>query len=756
MRRPGSRTLAYAGIVAVVLVLFFLPAIGGSGQFLYRDSGRLHAPVKQWIATELAQGTLPQWNPRVGLGMPVVAGSVDAVLHPFTLLLAGLPFDAAFKAWVLLSYALAALGGFAWARALGRSEPAAAATAVACSLAGHLVSSSDNLTYLTTLSAVPLLFATVTRAAAKFTPGSIAALGLASYLCAAGGDPQAWGTAVALMPAYLLLVATRSGEKGWSWQRGVRALAGPAVAAVGAAPIVLPVLAWLGQTSRAGALEPFDRMRWNLPVARVAELVLPNLFRVPTGSLQSDAYLALSGTEIPWVLSVYAGAAVVAIAILGAASDRRAAWLVAGAVLLLWLATGPNGGLLPLLSQAPVVRGIRYWEKVAIWPAFLLASAMAFGIDRLQEPPVPRGFLFGTAAAAALALASAVLLAGSRGALLHAGMVLGALAASLAFLAPKSRVRFLAPVLLLLVAGDLAVANFGVYLLSDPVVVRPPSEFARYLAAQPGLQRVVTIFGSTGQAEPGLRPFEAEWRWSARMLEPDFGVPGRVANWDVYTGLAPARMKELGRRMPLQDQGRRLGLFGVAWSPVAESPAVAAGVLGLPLDVAAHDPAVPAWLLRLPHRPRAYLASEVVEVSAAGALDFVLGADPAGPVSVVESPPPAGHRPPEGGARIVVDEPDRVELTVNVGAPGPALLVLNDLDAPGWTATLDGAPASIQTVNYLARGVWVPAGSHQIGFGYRTPGLAAGWLVFTMGVVTLAAWQGVRKRSRGLAGSRSS
>lgn len=81
------------------------------------------------------------------------------------------------------------------------------------------------------------------------------------------------------------------------------------------------------------------------------------------------------------------------------------------------------------------------------------------------------------------------------------------------------------------------------------------------------------------------------------------------------------------------------------------------------------------------------------------------------------------------------DDPDRVALACE--APDRAFVVLADTWFPGWSASVDGAPAAIYRVNQLVRGVVVPPGRHRLEMRYEPAGWAAAVRVTR---VTLAAW----------------
>lgn len=120
---------------------------------------------------------------------------------------------------------------------------------------------------------------------------------------------------------------------------------------------------------------------------------------------------------------------------------------------------------------------------------------------------------------------------------------------------------------------------------------------------------------------------------------------------------------------------------------------------------------------------------------------FVSADDPAVAPLVGAVPAPAGS------ASIVVDRPDRVEIEVR--ADRPALVVLTDVMEPGWTADVDGTPASIATVDGTFRGVVVSPTSHRVAFTYAPGFTYAGFALAVIALLALLVMAGgiwVRRR----------
>ncbi len=96
----------------------------------------------------------------------------------------------------------------------------------------------------------------------------------------------------------------------------------------------------------------------------------------------------------------------------------------------------------------------------------------------------------------------------------------------------------------------------------------------------------------------------------------------------------------------------------------------------------------------------------------------------------------AGAAPETARCRIVEYRADTV--TLEVDSPGPAIAVLLDSFAPGWTARVNGFPAQIVPANSAFRGVEVPAGHAVVTMQYQTPGLRLGLLISGLALAAVA------------------
>ncbi|MEE2679788.1 MAG: YfhO family protein [Myxococcota bacterium] len=116
--------------------------------------------------------------------------------------------------------------------------------------------------------------------------------------------------------------------------------------------------------------------------------------------------------------------------------------------------------------------------------------------------------------------------------------------------------------------------------------------------------------------------------------------------------------------------------------------------------------------------------------------------------AVLEAPLPNLMPPTGGRAWLRKHAPQQVEIETD--CPAPCLVVLTDLDYPGWEAAIDGRTTEIHRVNLLFRGVVAPAGSHRLTFTYRPASFRWGLVASAASVAAaLGCWGLTRRRARG-------
>jgi hypothetical protein len=102
--------------------------------------------------------------------------------------------------------------------------------------------------------------------------------------------------------------------------------------------------------------------------------------------------------------------------------------------------------------------------------------------------------------------------------------------------------------------------------------------------------------------------------------------------------------------------------------------------------------------------------------------------------------------PAGGHARLVRYGNEHV--IARASAPRRSLLVLTDVHFPGWKATVDGVDVPVERVDYLLRGVVVPAGEHTVELRYEPTSWRIGWIVSVAATLVLLAILLVGVRAR--------
>ena len=444
--------------------------------------------------------------------------------------------------------------------------------------------------------------------------------------------------------------------------------------------------------------------------------------------------------------------------------------------LALWYALGVHGGLAPLLASLPLVHTFRFPSKAMLLPHLSVAILAGLGLDRLRRGEGWVRFAAVTSGLGALiaGVATAVTVGGVRLAG-WAGVAaerypqvaaairtdcawevvlgLGALLTAGAVRWGSASPRFASGLVGALAVFALVRAGAFFNPQTSPSFFAPLPEIEALRLSDPG----VRVFSYGVDHSPSFRAFLARSAPDLRLasffvnrqlLAPYNNVLDRVAAAEAtdLTSFVP-RPRELA---PADYDPRSVA----ALLPWLRNAAVT-HVLSLdPLEHPDLEPlaGVPAGAGLTIHAyglhgswPRAFVACRSVVVPAEMALGqpYRDGFRPDQDVAL-EEPAPAAC----GQGRVTPVRGDPVRDRYSVEVDGPALLVLRDSFARGWSASVDGRPSRVLRANGKHRAVPVPAGTHVVELGYRPPGLRGGVLLASLSALALGAL-GLRARTRG-------
>ena len=150
--------------------------------------------------------------------------------------------------------------------------------------------------------------------------------------------------------------------------------------------------------------------------------------------------------------------------------------------------------------------------------------------------------------------------------------------------------------------------------------------------------------------------------------------------------------------------------------------------------------------------PRAFLVDrqQVVDGAKAARNTVTAAGFPARSVAVTEqriAGIPEGTATSSPGAANIADYTAE-RVAVDTRSNRRSLLVLTDNWYPGWKAKVDGHDAPVERVDYLIRGVTVPAGAHRVEFRYDPASWRAGWIVSLLALVAVGAAAAIGWRRR--------
>ncbi|HEV8631431.1 MAG TPA: hypothetical protein VGV61_14020 [Thermoanaerobaculia bacterium] len=768
---------------AAVLAVLLLPLARPGRMLMVRDLALFHLPLRVAETSLLRGGELPEWNPAVHGGEPILSNPNYAAFYPPTWLGLLLPVAYAMNLLVLAHAAWAYAGSWRLLRAFGAGREATALGALSFAGASWFLSLTSTFTIFCAMAWFPWVLAAGTRALAA-SPGRWLGAAFATAACLAlqlfAGEPvTVFITALAL--ACLALTPLPQLARAFT-----RLLAIGALAALLAAAQLVPTLHRLAGGERAGGLAATSADIWSSAPARLVDFVLPHAFGDAMADEEGHWFgWGVHDRDFPYVIALYSGllpTVLALFALLAARIPHRAGW-AAAALLGLLLALGRHGPLWePLRRLVPVLGAARYPEKFALLAAGVIPLAGALGWQQLlgaEDAGRRRAWLPALAAAGVgmiAALAGLDLLARPAAAAAfvraHSGMPPSprALADALAYLRREALVALLLAVAVTLVlalfaagrlparaAALLALGILGADLWWYGHGLTPTLPTATALAPSPAVAAARAAGGRLFSAialdrrsevavRMGPRGFQQLWGRAQRLdpyagtlwgleyaLHPDYDL--MLTRWGRH-GFAQLQAA-WPQREPV-DQ-----LLG-AWDVGALVQRRAGRELLAELRRTGRPP-LPYRVIGEPRRlPRFRFVTTVQRIEDAAAATAALpDLDLATNDLCI-----AGDAPPEAayGPATLLTSADGQRPRLRYRAEATAYLVAAVTFDDGWEATLDGSARLPTCPTALGQvGVRLPPGEHELRLRYRDPWVRIGGAT-TLVTALAAALAAMRRR----------
>jgi hypothetical protein len=385
LRLPKADLLAIIGLIAVPVVLFGVAAAIGH-PIAPGDDQIQNFPLRVLAGRQLAAGHLPVFDPYIWSGAPLLAGWNAGALYPFTFLFTFLSPDAAWAINEMIVYAVAAVGLYAFLRALPLAPIPSVLGAATFAFAGAMDVHLAHFGLVAGMSWIPFILLAMVKLSRHTTPTArvlwIVVLAAAGGLSVLAGEPRAIDTTVIVSALYFAWIVLRMRSQALPF---VGSVAGAAVLAV-----LIGAVQWLPgamavHTSQrandtyslfaSGSLSP----RWLLLI------LVPGLLG-GSGSFGTASWFA--GYNLPEVMGYVGIVPVVgAFALLGRLRLRRPLpdWIVWHVMALIGiiLAIGSFTPLGHLLAAMPLFGGQRLQSRNIAVTDLALAVLLAYWIDDL-------------------------------------------------------------------------------------------------------------------------------------------------------------------------------------------------------------------------------------------------------------------------------------------------------------------------------------------------------------------------------------
>jgi hypothetical protein len=737
------------------------------------DQFRAGVAFRQFAADYFRQhGAIPLWNPYLQGGMPYVGAMHGDIFYPTFLLRLVMPVDVAIAWGMIGHFFLCGMATYWFIRVAGRMAFGPALVGgVAYMMAGFVSSlispGHDGKLFVNAL--FPVLLTVLVWAIRDGKQWAFGAVAAVTGLMLLTPHPQLFEqgmVAAALWALFLAYGGTGATalDRGLATRRLATALLAVAIGTAMGAIQYMPAAEYTAWSPRANGVGWEVATSFSFPIEELFNLYLPQF----SGIL--DQYWGRNGIHFH---SEYAGVVVLMLAgaAFGAPADaalRRfvRCWMAIGTIALLW-ALGEHTPFFRIVyATVPMVKYMRAPSTMFFVTTFAIAMLAAAGSQRLLGAGLSRRYLAGWVIAGVgitlLALSGALgnvadsllripefadRISAGAGALkvgaLRSLAVLGAAAGLFAAISsrrvgPRTGVFALA----VLVAIDLwsvdrlywrwGPSGREIY-ATDPAIA--------YLKALPQPARVLSFSDESrpsGANDPYLGRIGVGWDGlMVHGIRQTYGYQGNsIRRYAIFAQppmwFNPTTWALTNTRYVLSNLDS-LGVPGEkrVVGPVRNSAGTMVSLIELP----GRNPF--AWVAPLIAKyPDDQLAREMTAPNFPSQSIALIDPGSATPGAALTAIP----APLTLAVQATTYQPGRISLSLAGPAPAGSALVVSENFYPGWTATVDGKPATVERMNFVLMGVPLPAGARSVDLAFSSPAYERGRAVSLAAVAVATLW----------------
>ena len=765
---------AYAWAVATyALAALSLGWPALTGQFLVRPHSDQYIAgyaFREFAAVSLREGNgFPLWNPYLFGGMPYVAAMHGDIFYPTFLLRMILPTDVAMTWGFIIHVFLAGLFTFVFLRSLGLgffgSLVGGLAYMMSGNVAGLVSPGHDGKLFISAL--LPLALFLVVRGVRDGRQWAWGALAITVGLAVLSPHPQLLQYMLLVCGALgVFLAFADTGSGALPRATALRRLGASAAAvivgfAMGAIQY-LPVREYVPWSPRALGKGWEAATSYSMPPEEMVN------FWVPQFSGILDRYW---GDNLIHFHSEYLGAAVIVLAALAFARGRPAAsrkllWFFTGVtiVAVLWALGGNTPFYRLVYALVPGTKFFRAPSTMLYVVSFGVAVLAAFGAERAVHRDVNRRYLIGWAIAV---LAVGVI--GAMGGLTNLGvalaqpeqtdfvmqndgalrvgslrsMLFGAMALTCLFLLATGRIGREAGGFLLagIVAVDLWSVERLYWQFSPPASeLFATDETIEYIKRQPEPGRVLGLATTqAGQSDPFLRR-DALMVHRVRTVLGYHGnelgrfqlLGGQAENWRQIVN--PNFWQLMNIKYVLTD-AEELGV--VTLRRVVGPVRNAYGTTVYLFEMTSENPAAwvtPAIVKATDEEMLGTILDPRFDVRRAALFDTAASVTA---VQLTALPPALPIK-----ARTTRFDPGAIDVELDQPAPAGSALIVSENYYPGWSALVDGKPATIGRAHMTLIGVELPPGAQKVELRFSSAPFETGKTVTLAALLIAVVWWG--------------